>query len=272
MSSVAQYTRYVSLGKIFLWLFSIGIIGIVLWIASNNNPDNGGRMVFNNVPKSDDVQSIMQKPSYQGVDVHNRPYTVDADSAVQQDKDTVLLKNISADMATDNNAWVVLRSGSGTINNTSKQMELLQGVELFYEGGYQFRTDHAHVDIGKGSVVGDSYIEGQGAAGTIQAKRFSIEERGNIINFNDSVRMLLYQQNGVINKGTLSKPPPSVKPAAKKVVAKKPEAKKTTVKKKAVDSKTKNSKNSKAKSSKKTPTKAKSKTTKKNTTKDKKPE
>lgn len=260
MSSVAQYTRYVLLGKNFLWILSAGIITLVIWIASNNNADNGGRMVFTNVPKSAELDSIMQKPRYQGVDVHNRPYTVEADSALQQDKDTVVLDNVSADMINDNNSWVALKSGSGILNTATKQMELLKGVEVFYEGGYQFRTDHAHVDIAKGTVTGDSNIEGNGVAGTIQSKRFSIEERGNIINFNDSVRMLLYQNKMPAKKAAMRKPTASVKkpvsnsstkkPPAKAVV-KKPEVKKTAPKavnkKKVSDSKVKNSKTSKTK-------------------------
>ncbi len=192
MSSMAKYTRMVLLGKNFLWILATGIIAVVVWIASSSNGDNGGRMVFTNVPKSVELENIMQKPRYQGVDVHNRPYTIEADNALQKDKDTILLENVSADMTGDNNAWIALKSGSGVLNTETKQMELLKGVEIFYEGGYQFRTDHAHVDIGKGSATGNSPIEGQGGAGTIEAKSFSIVERGNIINFNGSVRMLLY--------------------------------------------------------------------------------
>ncbi len=192
MSSMAKYTRMVLLGKNFLWIFAACIIALVVWIASTNNSDNGGRMVFTNVPKSTELENIMQKPRYQGVDVHNRPYTIEANNALQKDKDTIVLENVSADMTGDNNAWIAMKSGSGILNTVTRQMELLKGVEIFYEGGYQFRTDHAHVDIGKGSATGDSRIEGQGGAGTIEAKSFSILERGNIINFNGSVRMLLY--------------------------------------------------------------------------------
>jgi lipopolysaccharide export system protein LptC len=192
MSSVAKYTRLVLLGKNFLWILSAGIIALVVWIASTNNSDNGGRMVFTNVPKSAELENLMQKPRYQGVDVHNRPYTIEANNALQKDKDTIILEKVSADMTGDNNAWIAIKSGSGVLNTTTKQMELQKGVEIFYEGGYQFRTDHAHVDIGKGSATGDSRIEGQGGAGTLEAKSFSIVERGNIINFNGSVRMLLY--------------------------------------------------------------------------------
>lgn len=189
----ARYTYFVLLGKKILSLLAIGIVFFIIWIASNNNANNGGRLVFSNTQKSEDSESIMKKPRYQGVDVHNRPYTISAESGFQKDKDTVALETLTADMTGDNNAWMAVNAGYGILNMTTRHMELSKGVELFYEGGYQFRTDHAQVDINKGNVYGDSYIEGQGGAGTIKANSFSVLERGNIIKFNGSVRMLLYQ-------------------------------------------------------------------------------
>ncbi len=191
--SIKRYTHFVRFGKSFLWLLVFAVIGLVVWIGSNNTADNGGRMVFTSVPKSEDLENIMVKPRYLGVDVHNRPYTVTADSGLQKDKDIVELQKITAEMTGDNNAWMALNSGSGVLNITTKQLELMGGVEVFYEGGYEFRTDHAHVDINKGSAQGDSPVEGQGPTGTITAKSFSILEKGNIIRFNGLVRMLLYQ-------------------------------------------------------------------------------
>lgn len=192
MTPVAKYTRFVIFGKSLLWLLAIGIVALVIWIASNNNSDNGGRMVFTNTPKMEELQNIMVKPRYQGVDVRDNPYTIEAESGIQKDKDSVALTKITADTTSQGGDWVALKSGAGVINMSTKQMELTDGVELFYEGGYQFRTDHAHVDIAKGTAQGDSHIEGQGTSGTIEADSFSILEHGSIINFNGSVRMLLY--------------------------------------------------------------------------------
>jgi lipopolysaccharide export system protein LptC len=193
MSSVLRYTLWVRFSKIFLWLLAAGIITIVVWIGSGNNADNGGRMVFTNVPKSEPLQSVMKKPFYQGVDAHNRPYNVSADSGTQQDKDTILLNTINAEMTGDNNAWIALNAGSGVLKMTNKQLELKGGVEIFYDGGYQFRTEFAHVDIANGSASGDAPVEGQGPAGTLQAKSFAILERGNVIRFNGSIKMVLYK-------------------------------------------------------------------------------
>lgn len=192
-----NYSFLVRFGKFFLWVLAAGIIAIVVLIGRGESPDSGGRIVFNNTstlpPKSEDLQSVMKKPNYHGIDAHNRPYTISADTGVQQDKETVVLENIAAEMTGDNNAWIALNAGHGVMNTTTKQLELTDGVEVFYDSGYQFRTDHAHVDINHGSATGDSKIEGQGEAGTLQAKSFSISERGDVINFKGAVKVVLYQ-------------------------------------------------------------------------------
>ncbi len=195
MASMARYTRLVLFGKNFLSLMAIGIIILVIWIASGNNSDNGGRMIFTSIQKTEETQNIMKNPHYYGVDTHNRPYTIIAETGMQKDKDNniVTLNKIYAEMTSDNGAWMALNSGYGEMNMGTKQVELSQNVEVFYEGGYQFRTKAAHVDIGKGFVQGNSHVEGQGGAGTVEADSFTILERGNIIKFNGSVRMLLYK-------------------------------------------------------------------------------
>ena len=187
------YTYLVRFGKVFLWLLATGVIVLVAWIGSGNNADNGGRMVFTSIPKSEQLQNIMKKPVYQGIDDHNRPYTVTADSGVQQDKDTVILDKIHAETIGDANAHMSLDAAAGVLKNNEKLMELTGGVTVFYEGGYEFHTDHAHVDIGEGSAVGDSPIDGKGPTGTIKSKRFDISERGNIIRFYGDVETILYQ-------------------------------------------------------------------------------
>ncbi len=191
MTPVSRYTRFVALIKRFLWVLVAGIVGLVVWIASGIG-DKGARMVFSHIPKSENLENIMSKPHYQGIDLNNNPYTVIAEKAVQQDKDTVLLSTISADMARPGDKWVALTARSGTLNTETKQMTLTGGVNLFYEGGYEFESDHAQVDINKGAAYGDSPVNGRGPLGTLKADSFEIRDRGDSIRFNGSVRMKLY--------------------------------------------------------------------------------
>lgn len=187
-----HYTRFVIISRWALW----GLIGImvlaIIWVASSNTGGDGGRLVFSNVTKNEHMQNVMEQPRYQGMDQHNQPFTVIADRAIQKDKDTVELQNIRAEMSQNNGDWLALNSGKGELNLQTKKIKLEQQVNMFYDGGYEFRTSEAHVDIDKGRAQGDTHIEGQGPAGTLEADSFIIEDRGKVIKFNGSVRMKLY--------------------------------------------------------------------------------
>jgi lipopolysaccharide export system protein LptC len=194
MAPVTRYTRFVIFGKNFLWVLIALMIGAVIWTASEPTGGDSARIVFSNIPKSEELQNEMLKPHYQGLDANNNPYTVVADKAVQKDKETILLYGIRADMMQENDAWLALNAGQGELNPQSKQMYLFGGVNMFYEGGYEFESDHAQVDIAKGSAYGDAPVSGQGPMGTLKAKRFSVEDRGRIIRFNGSVIVKLYRK------------------------------------------------------------------------------
>ena len=196
MAPAARYTRFVKFVRRFLWVLVATMMGIVIWIASDNSGENGARLVFSNIAQSGNLENVMLKPHYQGLDAHNQPFTVLADKAKQLDKDTVALTNINADMLRgggNKDTWLALTAKDGMLNTKSKQMRLSGGVNVFYEGGYEFRTDHAQVDIQKGTAYGDARVEGQGPVGTLTAKRFEITEHGKTIRFNGSVRMKLYR-------------------------------------------------------------------------------
>ena len=194
--SHAKYSRFVRFIKRFLWGLVVAVVALVVWIASDSSGVSKARVVFSNMAGgavSQVMQNIMKNPEYQGVDAQNRPYSVAATQATQLDKETVELHNIRADIALQNNAWVALNAGSGTLNLTTKQMRLTGGVDVFYTGGYEFRTPEVHIDIQQGSAYGEEPVEGQGPLGTIKAKGFALLDHGKTIFFNQSVTMKLYR-------------------------------------------------------------------------------
>ena len=191
--TVASYTRFVALFKRSLWVLIVAVVGVLVWIASDFGGNNKARIVFSNIAQSANLQNIMLKPHYQGVDAQNRPYTVIAEKATQIDKDNMVLEKIRADMQLNNGVWVAMNSGTGNMNTTTKQLVLHDGVDIFYDDGYEFRTDHANVDIAKGTAYGDSTIEGQGAQGTLKADSFQAVDRGKVMHFIGSVKVHLYR-------------------------------------------------------------------------------
>jgi lipopolysaccharide export system protein LptC len=191
---VRRYTRRVSFLRAFLWVLVTATIGMVVWIASDNTSgENAIRVVFSHIPKRDAMQNIMMKPHYQGVDAHNQPYTVIAQKAIQLDKENVSLESVRGDMTMGNGAWMAVNSGTGKINITTKRLDLHKQVNMFYEGGYEFRSDYAHIDMDKGTAYGNLPVEGQGPPGTLTADSFSVSGRGEKIRFQGNVKMRLYR-------------------------------------------------------------------------------
>ncbi len=193
--SVARYTRFVIFGKHFLWVMLAFLVAMVSWIASYNSEEGNKRVVFTSPPQAaDNVQNIMENPRYQGLDAHNQPYNILADRATQIDENHLRLDNVRAEITQQNGTWIALNAKNGDIDITSKHLALTGGVEAFSDSGYTMRTDHAQVDIGQGSAYGDSHVEGQGPAGTIQSESFEAKDRGQMIRFKGKVKVRIYHE------------------------------------------------------------------------------
>ena len=191
--SVARYTRLVVLSRSVLWVLIVLMIGVVIWIATDDEETAGSRLVFSNVTLNENLENEMANPHYQGLDAKNRPYSVMADKAVQKDKDLVVLHNIRADMQQDKGAWLALNAGRGELNIETKKLWLMDGVNMFYDGGHEMQTAKAFVDIDAGTAYGDEPVFGQGPLGTLKAKRFEVQGRGEVIRFKGSVKLKIYR-------------------------------------------------------------------------------
>jgi lipopolysaccharide export system protein LptC len=189
----AGTTRFVLLGRNFLWLMIVAVIALIFYTASDNNTSDNTRLVFSQIKQMGDMQNVMKNPYYHGFDKNNMPYSVTADHAVQQDAETVTMVNIKADMQTKGNKWLALHAGAGEMKTETRMLKLTKNVDMFYDGGYEFRSDHALVDINKGEAYGDTPVTGQGPMGTLEANSFSVFSRGDVILFEGNVKVRIYR-------------------------------------------------------------------------------
>jgi lipopolysaccharide export system protein LptC len=192
VAPVARYTRFVALSKHFLMLLTLGAVGVVVWIASDNSGEGSGRIVFSGKKSPVPLINEMISPAYQGLDSKNQPYKVTAKKAVQKDAQTITMQSIRADLMQNDGKWLALDAGSGELNTQTKFLTLYDKVTLFYEGGYEFRTEYADVNIDEGSAQSNLPVEGQGPTGTLKANSFSLVDRGRVIRFDGSVITTLY--------------------------------------------------------------------------------
>lgn len=110
-------------------------------------------------------------PRFESTDAENRPYTLTAQRAVQdqQDGNIVILEKPVGDMVLDNGHWIAIESSEGIFQQTERKLLLRGNVRLFHDGGYQLDTPELHIDVQNNTAMSDKEVHGQGPEGTIDA-------------------------------------------------------------------------------------------------------
>lgn len=196
LGPLARYTRFVLLGKRALWVMALLLAVTLIAVAWLNSGEGGARIVLASRDKDEgQAAALMSKPRYQGLDAKNQPFNILAERAVQRDMNTVELQQVSADLSTNDGRWLALTATGALYRTEAKLLDLSGGVSLFYDEGYEFRTDRVRLDVGAGTAEGEVPVEGQGPAGTLKADRFKVLDRGAILQFNGNVKVTLYEEN-----------------------------------------------------------------------------
>jgi lipopolysaccharide export system protein LptC len=191
---LSRYTRFVLFSKWFLGVVSIiGITALIAWPLLTRDK-SGVRVSFvmtegkNGMPS---ITPVMNKPHYEGTDERGRKYTITADQAEQKPDKKIGLKNVAADMFTEQGAWLSLTAAGGEFNDITKILTLTGAVTLYHEEGYQFVTERAEIDTNTSEARGDLPISGQGPMGKLLATGFEIKDNGNYILFGRKGRVTM---------------------------------------------------------------------------------
>ena len=170
------------------------LMGIsIIFISNYNSGGKGGRVLLSgNEQPEKKGQSIMVNPRYFGVDSKNRPFNVSANEAEQIDKNNIGLKAVQADMLLDETKWLALTADQGKIKDQGNEIELQKNVQMFYEGGYEFRSDYVIVRPNQGYASGNQPVQGQSPTGTLEADSFEVVEHGDQMIFRNNVRTTIY--------------------------------------------------------------------------------
>ena len=176
ISDAQRYTRFVVVMRRALLGAAIVLVGIV--VAYSLLPRQQQRMAMT-FEKMGNVAGdlAMIKPKLTGTDNKGNPFTVTADSAVQNPRNLrqATLRNVEADLTADDGQWLNLTSTRGFLDSDARTLQLVGVISAFSDQGYEVHTDLANVDLNRGIVVGPHHVRGQGPSGTFEADRFRIE-------------------------------------------------------------------------------------------------
>jgi lipopolysaccharide export system protein LptC len=190
--SLRNYSRFVYASKLLLGCSIVVILVFLVAIPLLGQQRAGVRLAFSSIEEKKETAPVMLKPRLQGVDNNNQPYLVTADSAIQQDENTVILQNVTADLETNKKAWLALIAEQGMLN-LAEQSLLLQGaVQLYHTDGSEMRTEQVRIDLNKSVAYGETPVQIQGDFGHVRADSFTFLEKGNRLLFRHHVKMMLF--------------------------------------------------------------------------------
>lgn len=194
LEGLGRYTRFVRLSKITLLFLIIGMLGMVVALPVINKDTSGVRIALSSNQESPESVPMMKNPRFQGMDSQNQPYTVTADSALQQDLDTVLLKKVQADVTFKDKTWISIDADQGILKLSEENLVLIGNVNVFYEEGYEMHTESVSFELAEGLAYSDTPLEGQGKMGYIKAAGFTAHDRGARLEFKGPVKLVLYPE------------------------------------------------------------------------------
>ncbi len=160
-----------------------------------------GTLTASEVDTSGDMP-MMLNPRFYGVDKEGKPFQIVAKDAQQKTPDVIIVNNVEGEIlrhpSNEPNAqdsWVALRSARGEIQVKQKQLLLSGGVSVHTSEGYEMDTQSAWIILEEGVAKSDEPVTVQGLPGALKAQGFSLEDRGNIINFTGPVSLTIYPES-----------------------------------------------------------------------------
>jgi lipopolysaccharide export system protein LptC len=189
-----RYSRLVELLRYLLPALALSLIALVaLWPQLIGTA--GGLIVpiFANAKIDGADIMMMRNPRYLGHTKNQEPYELTAAAAYADPKlpNQVHLDHPAGALTGAGPRDVNLTARHGLYNRSADKLDLNGTVELTTSDGYRFDTDHAHIDLKSGDVVGDQPIQGSGPTGTLWAERFQILDKGDLLHFEGRVKVTL---------------------------------------------------------------------------------
>jgi lipopolysaccharide export system protein LptC len=187
-------TRVVKILKYLLPATAIALVSlVVLWSHLRPSVDRF-RLGSAILRDFGDDEHAMIRARYVGVDRKGQPFSITAEtvSYIDPDGTKMQLETPEADITLNGGAWVALTADSGLYDRDGGSLELTGAVNMFHDGGYQFRTTEAIIDLDAGTASGSKPVEAQGPFGQLSAEGFKVIDEGRTVLFEGKAKMRVY--------------------------------------------------------------------------------
>lgn len=183
------YTRFVRRMRLALPIAAFAIIAVLFAWPEMDAPV---------LPSGKDLparagQNEVVAPRFESRDDERQPYTVTAESAAQdaKDSDLVRLEKPVADMTLHSGKWLAGEADLGVFSQSRRVLILDGHVRLNHDDGYELAAERIEIDLKNRTAKSDTPICGHGPAGTVEAKGFFAETDGARLVFTGPARLVL---------------------------------------------------------------------------------
>ncbi|MFT9399210.1 LPS export ABC transporter periplasmic protein LptC [Acetobacter sp.] len=134
--------------------------------------------------------------TYRGVDEHDRPFMITADSAHQVTSERMDLRAPSADVLSQGDNWMLVRSQKGVYMQHTNLLDLTGEVTLYRDDGLMMRSPVADIDLKRGIIASDSWVRAEGPFGVLDAKGYLLSQHDGVAQFRGPGRLILNDDRG----------------------------------------------------------------------------
>ena len=138
----SRYSHFVMLMKYALPVVAgVVLLLLVIWPDLKPMPERFAVGISDLNVEIDGGQRVVNA-RFTGVDSENRPFSITADSVVQDRNagSEIKLSRPKADVTLASESWVAITAPNGTFWHEREVLNLIGGVDLFHDNGYEFRT------------------------------------------------------------------------------------------------------------------------------------
>ncbi len=189
-----RHSRLVALLRRFIPIVlgaTVMLTGLWLWFdplkALNELPVTVGKLTISG------SKLKMEAPKLTGFSKDGQPYSVTAESALQDLKkpSEIELSNIVGHFDLSNRS-TVLNAASGIYDAKADQMHVFGGIDFRSDDGQGGRLNDATIETKKGHLMTDHPVDLYFREGTLRGDRMEVFDHGKVIVFEGDVRMMLH--------------------------------------------------------------------------------
>jgi len=187
--SQREIERINLLKKIVPFLTVVVFVALVLWPVLNSK-EGSFTLAIDRLDKRDENAKLI-KPRYVGIDQHNNPVNISAETAFRKSNDQkdYYLKNLLAQLKMRDGTPIEILALSGMFDADAQQIVLDGAISLATESGFRLATDQALFLINDKIARGENGVTGSMPFGAFKADQFNVNVDQEIIKLKGHVNL-----------------------------------------------------------------------------------